>query len=80
MNKGSVIRYKHHNKMVYTEQLLKGTHRAHCLCYRCGKFNPIECALNCPTANLLFAVCIKCGITAPVFECPDWKPIPEEKK
>lgn len=78
MNKGSVVRYKHHNKMVYTEQLLKGTHRAHCLCYRCGRFK-IDDPLACPIANLLFAVCVKCSITTPVFECPDWKPIEEIK-
>lgn len=79
MNKGSVVRYKHHGKFVYTEQLLKGTHKAHCLCFRCGRFKPEDRWKNCDTANLLYAICVKFNLTTPVFECPDWIAIPEVK-
>ena len=63
------IQYNHHGEIVTVREDLKGKHREHCLCWKCGKFFPEDREKNCPIANLLFAVDVQCGITSPVWEC-----------
>ena len=62
-------RYTHHGHEVVVRSDLKGRHQDHCLCWQCARFNPGPPETNCPTANLLYGVCIAQGITAPVWEC-----------
>lgn len=64
--------YEHHGVQVWTRKDLRGLHRSYCLCHVCRKLNLTDRSKNCPIANLLYAVCVKCGITTPVFECPDF--------
>jgi hypothetical protein len=71
--KMAIEQYEHHGAMVFVDSDLRGKHREHCLCFKCGRFNPGIPEANCPTANLLYAVCIKCDITTPVYECPDFQ-------
>ena len=66
--------YAHHGVQVAVRKDLKGQHRQHCLCYLCEHFIPESRADNCPTANLLYAVCIREGITTPVWECLRFTP------
>jgi len=68
--KPRLTRYEHHGVYVWVEERLKGTHRDHCLCYRCGKFNPDGPDANCPIASRLFALCCEEDVVTPVFECP----------
>ena len=66
------IKYKHHGIDVSVREDLKGKHREHCLCWSCARFMPIPGGgreVNCPIANLLFAVDVQCNITTPVWEC-----------
>lgn len=64
--------YEHHGKKVWVRSDLKGTHREHCLCHSCAKFNIKSREDNCPIANMLFSVCILVNVTTPVFECPNF--------
>jgi len=64
------IKYKHHGKDVFVREDLKGKHRDHCLCWRCEKFEPENREVSCIIANELFALCLKYGLTTPVYECP----------
>lgn len=66
---GKIIKYEHHGGRVYVDEDDKGKHREHCLCWRCARFNPGLPELNCPTANLVYAVCLECGVVLPVWEC-----------
>ena len=75
--KMEIVKYNHHGVEVSVISELKGKHRDHCLCFRCKKFD-FDPAKNCPIANLLFAVCIQCHITTPVYECKEFEI--EEKK
>jgi hypothetical protein len=70
---GKIIQYEHHGKMVSVDEILKGTHRQHCLCFRCEKFIPTDIEENCRIANLLFLVDQACEITTPVFECEKFR-------
>ena len=36
----AIITYEHHGVTVFVEEKLKGTHRDHCLCFRCDSFKP----------------------------------------
>ena len=67
-----IEKYVHHGREVSVMSELKGKHWEHCLCHICGKFNPGAPETNCPNANLLYAVCLKCDMTTPVYECPDY--------
>jgi len=68
-------RYEHHGQEVAVRADLKGRHREHCLCFSCEKFSITDSPEEkCPIANLLYAVCIQTGITAPVWECPAFTP------
>jgi hypothetical protein len=71
---GKVVLYEHHGVTVCVDKELKGKHREHCLCFRCGRFHPGKPEGNCENANLLFAVCIKCDMVTPVYECPLFLP------
>ena len=64
--------YPHHNIYVYVREDLKGKHRDFCLCWDCKKFKPGDREKNCSIANLLYSVCVECGLTTPVFECPEF--------
>ena len=66
---GQIIRYKHHGQDVFVDAELMGTHREHCLCFRCKKFVP-NTNRNCPIAQELYEFDVKHGVTTPVFECP----------
>ena len=69
-----VTKYEHHGKLVYVRPDLKGTHRAHCLCFHpCMKFKPENREENCPIANELFALDVKHSLATPVFECPQFQ-------
>lgn len=63
---------------VAVQEDLKGLHRNHCLCWKCGNFTPENRDLNCPIANLVYAVCVAENLTLPVWECPKFEMIPEE--
>lgn len=65
-----IDQYEHHGELVYVMKHLRGKHRNHCLCHICTRFKPGMPETNCPTANLLYAVCLECGVTTPVYECP----------
>ena len=65
--------YTHHGNRVAVFGDLRGLHRDCCLCYECAKFKPESREENCPTASLLYALCVRCGLTTPVWECPDYQ-------
>lgn len=66
--------YVHHGTKVSVRKDLRGRHREFCLCFACDHFKPEDRTANCPTANLLYALCVRCGLTTPVFECTDFDP------
>lgn len=33
-----IEKYIHHGKEVFVDSELKGKHKQHCLCWKCGKF------------------------------------------
>ena len=63
-------RYEHHGVQVSVRSDLKGKHRAYCLCHSCAHLCIWDREKNCPMANELYALCVKHGMTTPVFECP----------
>ena len=67
-----IVWYAHHSRIVAVDEAHKGHHREACLCFRCTKFDPDDQDNNCPTANLVYAVCVAQGIVSPVWECPDF--------
>lgn len=69
--------YYHHGALVKVRSDLKGRHRDFCLCHSCGKLDITDRQANCPKANMLYALCCLCGMTTPVFECPDFVEKPE---
>jgi hypothetical protein len=71
----NILRYEHHGAVVAVDEDLKGKHREHCLCFKCGWFKPEDRDKNCPIANLLFAVCVLHNLTTPVYECPEYEEI-----
>ena len=67
-------RYEHHGVGVWVRADLKGTHREHCLCHACTKLDITNHEKNCPIASELYALCVKHGLTTPVFECGQFVP------
>ncbi len=70
---GKIVGYVHHGAYVFVDEDLKGKHREHCLCWRCGQFLPDDHKLNCKLANLNFANCELNNMVLPVYECPDFE-------
>ena len=66
------IQYEHHGKKVWVNKDLVGKHRGHCLCFFCAKFRPGVPEVNCPIANLNYAVCLAHNMVLPVYECPEF--------
>ncbi len=66
---GEIIRYIHHGVEVAVDEELKGRHRTHCLCFRCGLFKP-NTPENCDLAEQNYRACKINGMTMPVYECP----------
>jgi len=64
-----VERYEHHGTEVSVISEVKGKHRDHCLCWRCGKFKPEDRENNCMIANALYALCKAFSLVTPVYEC-----------
>lgn len=67
----AIERYEHHGRIVSVDDMLKGKHREHCLCFICDRFNP-NSEDNCPIAAATFANCVKFGTVTPVYECPEF--------
>jgi hypothetical protein len=65
---GNIIGYTHHGEWVFVDEALKGKHREHCLCFRCGKFKP-NTPENCDLAEQNYRTCKINGMTMPVWEC-----------
>jgi len=61
--------YEHHGVAVFVNSELKGTHRAHCLCYQCESFHPGTPG-NCNIAQRLYQLCVDEDLVTPVYECP----------
>jgi len=66
---GKITGYLHHGGYVFVDEELKGKHREHCLCFKCGLFKP-NTPENCKLANLNFANCQLNNMVLPVYECP----------
>jgi len=66
---GRIEWYSHHGEIVAVDEDLKGTHREHCLCFRCLKFHP-NTPENCDYAEQNYRACRINGMVMPVFECP----------
>ncbi len=64
--------YFHHATKVWVRSKLKGKHREYCLCFACERLHPGE-NNNCEIAQKLYDLCVRCGLTTPVFECPHFK-------
>jgi len=69
---GNIVWYTHHGVYVAVDDVLKGSHREHCLCFRCGEFKP-NTPENCDLAEQNYRACKLNGMTMPVFECPRYK-------
>jgi hypothetical protein len=65
----SIVTYEHHGATVFVDEKLKGTHRQHCLCFKCDSFKPGS-PNNCPIAQKLYELCVEYNLTTPVYECP----------
>jgi len=70
--KEQIVWYKHFNELVAVRGDLKGRHREYCLCNRCGRFFPDDKEMNCPVAEMLFAIDRFCHLVTPVWECPQF--------
>lgn len=74
------VKYEHHGREVCVRKDLKGKHREHCLCHRCGKFKigkdggsyMEQRFTNCPKANEIYRLCVLLDLVLPVWECPDF--------
>jgi len=69
----NIVEYEHHGQIVKVRKDLKGKHRQHCLCHQCSHFHPAKREFNCKIANDNFALCVKYGVTTPVWECPHYE-------
>lgn len=69
-----IIQYEHHGAVVSVDEKLKGQYREHCLCFKCGHFDPANREKNCPIANVLCSICVLENVTTPVYECPKFVP------
>ena len=70
--------YNHHGTVVTVQKGDKGKHRNHCLCWQCELFCPWDQRLNCPTARILFSLCVIFNIVTPVWECLAYRQASEE--
>jgi hypothetical protein len=70
------VQFPHHGKLTWSREDLRGTHRAHCLCYNCAGFKP-GTALNCPIAQMLFQFDVEHEVVTPVYECAQFIPTSE---
>ena len=68
-------RYEHHGAQMVVRKDLKGKHREYCLCYDCRYFNSVDRGGSCPTANLLYTVCVTQQLVTPVWECIKFMPV-----
>jgi hypothetical protein len=75
----TIAGYLHHKNYVYVREDLKGRHRGHCLCWRCGSFFPDDREKNCKIANMVFALDRALKLVTPVWECPDFREKEERK-
>lgn len=66
-----IVEYEHHGAKVFVDESLKGTHREHCLCFKCGNFHP-GTPENCKKAQRLYQLCVDENMVTPVFECPSF--------
>jgi hypothetical protein len=66
---GNITTYEHHGATVFVDEGLRGSHRGHCLCWRCASFHPGQ-ASNCPIAQELYGICVRHNLVTPVYECP----------
>jgi hypothetical protein len=72
----STEKYEHHGTKVSVQPHLKGKHREHCLCWQqCKYFKPESREENCAIANALYAICVLCNVTTPVWECPKYEKV-----
>lgn len=68
-----IVTYKHHDVNVLVREDLKGKHRDYCLCFQnCEYFKPWDPENNCRIAAMVYALDRLCGITTPVWECPEY--------
>lgn len=68
-----IAQYEHHGALVSVQNLLKGRHREHCLCYQgCVHFKPGQPG-NCEIAQALYDNCVRFNIVTPVWECPKFQ-------
>ena len=72
---GNIVQYEHHGQLVSVDEDLKGTHREHCLCFRCARFTALTGPreANCPISNKVFTLCVEHNLCLPVFECPEFR-------
>lgn len=68
-------RYEHHGREVHVISEVKGMHRAHCLCYLCGKYKG-HGPYNCIISNRIYETCRDFGVVTPIYECPEFKDKP----
>ena len=69
---GAFEQYDHHGATVWVDATLKGQHRSHCLCWKCGNFKP-GTPENCGIAQRLYQICVDHNLVTPVYECPEFK-------
>lgn len=71
-----IEQYEHHKTEVSVRTSLKGLHRRMCLCYICKKSPHLRSAATrreCRIREELYRLCVKFGLTTPVFECPEFE-------
>ena len=75
VNNSEFVQYVHWNETpgVWVRKELKGKHRQHCLCHSCKKLNMEDRNNNCPTANLIYSICVRLNMTLPVWECQNFE-------
>lgn len=72
-NEDHIVSYQHHGARVWVRERLRGTHRAHCLCFaHCVHFKPGQ-PDNCALAQELYEFDVRNEMTTPVWECPKYQ-------
>jgi hypothetical protein len=61
--------HEHHGATIRVDSELKGQHRNHCLCFKCGSFKP-GTPENCAIAQATYENRVKFNTVTPVYECP----------
>jgi len=60
--------------MTVVDEMLKGKHKQHCLCYqKCRFFKPEIRDNNCEIANTLYDTCVSYNVVTPVWECEKYE-------